>query len=209
MLSQAHENEETATIRTKGLVATMTDRKRDATFTKLFQMISGRSVKILETGTIRARSFAEGDGHSLLKFVDHIWNFGGSVISIDNNDRACDLARQMVHEKYSREYNGGSDLVDLDQVQVIHSDSVQFLDQHSDPIDVLYLDSGNDADLILREAQAAMKNLHADTLILVDDVNEQTHPEVQKGSKVIPYLIENGWEIVISEYQCLLKRVDQ
>lgn len=184
-------------------------RDREITFAKLFNMIEGRSVKILETGTIRARSWGESDGHSLLKFADHVWKYGGSVISIDNKAQSCDLARSMIKEMYSGKYNDLAITADLNQIQVVHSDSVEYLNQYSEQIDILYLDSANNADLILAEAKAAMGNLHSKSLILIDDVNDVTHREVQKGSKVIPYLLDNGWEIVIRDYQCLMQLTDR
>ena len=56
-----------------------------------------------------------------------------------------------------------------DDVHIIESDSVAFLESFDEPIDVLYLDSDNDANLILNEAKAGIRNLHEESIILIDD----------------------------------------
>lgn len=87
-------------------------------------------------------------------------------------------------------------------------------------IDFLYLDTGNldetTALLHLREAQLIVKNdiLKDDGLILIDDVrnpymilNNITTDKLGKSKYALPYLLENGYEIVEDEYQVLLKKI--
>ena len=69
--------------------------------------------------------------------------------------------------------------------------------------------------LHLREAKALIKNdiLKDDGLILIDDVknpymilNNLTTNKLGKSKYSIPYLLENGFELVENEYQVILKK---
>ena len=97
-------------------------------------------------------------------------------------------------------------------VTVIESDSVAFLESFNEPIDILYLDSDNDAKLILNEAKAALGSLHEESIILIDDCfceeRKKTHG-IQKGDLVIPFLEENGWIMEVKEYQALFVHEDR
>lgn len=86
-------------------------------------------------------------------------------------------------------------------------------------IDFLYLDTGNmdetTALLHLREAKLIVerKILKDDGLILIDDVrnpymllNNITTDKRGKSKYALPYLLENGYEIIEDEYQVLLKK---
>lgn len=87
-------------------------------------------------------------------------------------------------------------------------------------VDLLYLDTGDmtpiepTAELHLREAKIIVeRNLLTDNgLILIDDVRNCT-PKLNgetsdygKAKYSIPYFIENGYEIVIDEYQVILQK---
>jgi predicted O-methyltransferase YrrM len=94
-------------------------------------------------------------------------------------------------------------------VEVIESDSVAFLKSFEEPIDVLYLDSDNDANLILEEAKAALCNLHPESIILIDDCFNKGSYDVEKGELVIPFLESEGWIMELSEYQALFIHKDR
>lgn len=87
-------------------------------------------------------------------------------------------------------------------------------------IDLLYMDTGNmhpiepTARMQLAEAQVVVeRNLISPYgIILIDDIRNQTPKkfgdtsELGKGKYAIPYLLAHGFELVINEYQVLLKR---
>jgi predicted O-methyltransferase YrrM len=182
----------------------MTAPQRHPTFNHLFSLMGEcHKPTIVETGTIRAFGDAGliGDGHSTLKFADYCSKFGGKVYSVDIDPEAVALSSWMVSRKYP----------DV-EVNVIHSDSVAFLESFDEPIDVLYLDSDNDANLILNEAKAALGCLHEDSIILIDDcfceVKKETHG-IQKGDLAIPFLEENGWTMINVQYQALFIHEDR
>ena len=182
----------------------MTAPQRHTTFNHLFSLMAEcHKPTIVETGTIRAFGDAGliGDGHSTLKFADYCSKFGGRVYSVDIDPEAVALSSRMVSGKYP----------DV-EVNVIHSDSVVFLESFDEPIDVLYLDSANDANLILNEAKAALGCLHEDSIILIDDcfceIRKETHG-IQKGDLVIPFLEENGWTMINVQYQALFIHEDR
>ncbi len=87
-------------------------------------------------------------------------------------------------------------------------------------IDLLYMDTGNmhpiepTAKLQLAEAQIVVeRNLIAPNgIILIDDIRNQTPKkfgetsELGKGKYAIPYLLAHGFELIMDEYQVILKR---
>jgi hypothetical protein len=89
-----------------------------------------------------------------------------------------------------------------------------------DGIDLLYLDTGDmtpiepTAQLQLREAQIIVeRNLIAKNgLILIDDVKNQTPKQFGETSDLgkskysLTYLLDNGFEILMDEYQVLLRK---
>lgn len=114
-------------------------------------------VKIVETGTLRTLDNWEGDGQSTILFDNWTaWQKGGRVVSIDLDGEACALARRLTSSR----------------VAVFHGGSVQNLEDVAalgDPVDLLYLDSGNDPALILSEFEAALPALRPGSIVLVDD----------------------------------------
>ena len=96
--------------------------------------------------------------------------------------------------------------------------SLTFLNTFSGKIDLLYMDTGDmtpiepTAQLSLEEAKIVVRrNLIAPGgLILIDDVRNQTPKQygdtsgLGKAKYSLPYLLENGFEIVEDEYQILL-----
>ncbi|HEV3022326.1 MAG TPA: hypothetical protein VGX76_07650, partial [Pirellulales bacterium] len=87
---------------------------------------------------------------------------------------------------------------------------VAWLREFTRPIDVLYLDSldayssGHD-EHALAEIVAAYPKLHEKSLVLLDDTM-WNRGWIGKGSKVIPWLMERGWRIMLAGYQALLER---
>lgn len=89
-----------------------------------------------------------------------------------------------------------------------------------DGIDLLYLDTGDmtpiepTALLQLEEVQIIVERnlLSKDGIILVDDVRNQTpkkfgeKSDLGKSKYALPYLLGHGFEIVIDEYQVILKK---
>jgi len=91
-------------------------------------------------------------------------------------------------------------------------------------IDLLYLDTGDvnpvepTAQLHLREAKIIVeRNLMRDGgLILIDDVKNvsskiisKEESNLGKAKYSIPYFLENGYEILIDEYQVVLRKIQQ
>jgi len=181
----------------------MSAPNRSDTFNHLFSLMGDMKdpLTIVETGTIRLYGAGGlvGDGHSTLRFADYCSKFGGTVYSIDNDPEAVVLSSWMVGRQYPEA-----------DVKVIESDSVAFLESFEEPIDILYLDSDNDADLILNEAKAALPHLHPESIILIDDCFEVgLEEEPLKGKLVIPFLEENGWIMEVKEYQALFVHKDR
>jgi hypothetical protein len=98
------------------------------------------------------------------------------------------------------------------------SSSENFLNNFNKKIDLLYLDTGDmtpiefTAQLHLREAKIIVekKLLSDDGIILIDDVKSvvpKQHGEIShlgKAKYSIPYFLNNGFKIVMDEYQTIL-----
>jgi len=98
--------------------------------------------------------------------------------------------------------------------------SEEFLQSGEGTIDFLYMDTGDvtpiepTAQLHLRESKILVENnlISEDGLILIDDVRnpqskKQDESDYGKAKYSIPYLQDNGFEIIMDEYQVLMKRV--
>lgn len=147
-----------------------------------FRERTGRdSLDILETGSIRGteEQYHQNDGWSTLTFAQYVRDNGGSLVSIDLDTAAAD-------EVLTR--HGVRDLVEL-----IKGDSVQTINalEISRGLDVVLLDSDNDADLIMAEFNAVSRLTNTPALFLVDDV-EPGSTGVVKGHRILPWLQENN-----------------
>lgn len=103
---------------------------------------------------------------------------------------------------------------------VIHQriSSENFLHSCTPGIDLLYLDTGYmnpiepTAQLQLREAKIIVERnlLSENGLLLIDDVRNQNvlndNSGLGKSKYAIPYLLENGFEILDDEYQVILRK---
>jgi len=103
---------------------------RQEGFTKIFEELLNKNKSeylIIETGTVRKKDNWRGDGQSTRIFDKFVNQYGGIVVSIDNDPVAIDLAKNLVSDK----------------VHFITGDSVRFLDKcpFKQEIDLLYLDS--------------------------------------------------------------------
>ncbi|CAA9891058.1 conserved hypothetical protein [Candidatus Methylobacter favarea] len=152
---------------------------------------------IVETGCIRADEDWRGAGYSTYLLGAYLQRVGGELISVDISPDNCDFARSATEE--------------MSCVTIQCEDSVSFLKEFDRPIDVLLIDSldterPESAEHAINEVQAAMKNLHRSSLIIFDDTVYQSQAYIGKGAKAIPWLLENGWQILYSGYQTLLTR---
>jgi hypothetical protein len=97
-------------------------------------------------------------------------------------------------------------------------DFLALMPPHS--IDLIYLDTGDvwpiepTAELQLHEAEIIVNHdlLRENGILLIDDVRNQTPKKFGEASDLgkskysIPYLLENGFEIIADEYQVILKK---
>ena len=169
--------------------------KRRTSFETMFEFLSDiKHPTIIETGTYREENNYEGDGCSTLLFDKYIECHGGNLISIDNDPKACQLARKATTEAL-----------------VLERDSVEALGEMEGRADLLYLDSYNIDDWNndwapaahhLKELFAAKNIIHPGTLIVVDD-NIQTLSGnlIGKGRLVNETMESLGIEPYIFGYQ--------
>ena len=138
-----------------------------------------KPLTIVETGTIRnsTEAYEPTDGHST-KYISE-WIRDNEPLtdfySIDLDTSAC--LKYMV------------ELGLIQHVELIQSDSRAALVQLIN-IDFAYLDSGNDAELIMQEFLIVWPKLTRGGCIVIDDCNTD-RADLLKGDLLIPYVIEN------------------
>jgi hypothetical protein len=102
----------------------------------------------------------------------------------------------------------------------VNADSRDFLQGFAGPIDLLYLDTGDitplepTAELQLAEARLVVERqlVPRGGIVLIDDVRNQTprkfgeQSDLGKAKYSLPFLLEHGFRLEMSEYQCLLVR---
>jgi len=106
-------------------------------------------------------------------------------------------------------------------IKYVHKSSEEFLKSIKKPVDVIYIDTG---DLVPVEENALNQLLEAhlivdrklinkNGLVIIDDilspqVAEEDDHTYGKSKYTVPYLLENGFEIIYSEYQIILKKIN-
>ena len=169
--------------------------KRADTFNQIFDYLE-RIVDpvIVETGTYREENNYEGDGCSTLLFDQYVAAHGGILWSVDNEQKACDLA-----------------ITETDHAIVVCQDSVEFLASLEGKVDLLYLDSYNITDWNhdcepaahhLKELFAARHCLKPGTLIVIDDnIVTPQGKRLGKGRLVYELFEALGGEPYFDAYQ--------
>jgi len=177
--------------------------KRRDTLREVLRLLGERgATTLLETGVARmGLEKSKGDGASTIVFGLWAKQNDAHLYSVDIDPEATERAGQAVAK------------MDLsDSVTLVTSDSVAYLDEFTDMVDFLYLDSYDyhktDTAIQtasqahhLKEIEAIEGCLHDDTVILIDDCDM---PNGGKGKLVIERLTANGWKVHMSEYQVIL-----
>jgi len=167
---------------------------RYKTFRKIFELLEAKNKNlylIVETGCSRIKDNYAGDGMSTVLFDKFINFYNGKLISVDINEKHCQLARSLVSEK----------------TEIFCDDSVKFLwglNPESE-IDLLYLDSYdinfNDPHLSmlhhLKEFCAIIGKLKKSTIVVVDDNIENAG----KGKYIEDFMTNLGYKKIINDYQ--------
>ena len=154
--------------------------------------------RFVETGCIRCEEDWGGAGFAGYLFAAYVVSRGGSLVSVDIDAANCEFARS-----WTRVFGKN--------VRVETGDSIAFLRESTDPIDVLYLDSLDTyvegfAEHGLCEAQAAAHLLHSKSIIVYDDTSIRSGEWIGKGQLGVPWLIEKGWKPIFVGHQTVLTR---
>lgn len=168
---------------------------RQKTFEAIFNYLGDiKRPVIIETGTYREENNYTGDGCSTLLFDTYVEFYGGSLISIDIDPKACELA--IDHTMWA---------------EVICSDSVEALGEMEGKVDLLYLDSYNIENWVndwapaahhLKELFAAKNIIKDGTLIVVDDnIKTQQGQRFGKGRLIYELMESLCIEPYFDDYQ--------
>lgn len=144
---------------------------------------------IVETGTSRGKKkffffskFNWKDGMSTLVFAEFANHVKGKLYSCDLLKKNIDMAK-----KFTKLFN--------ENITFVESDSVKFLENINFKIDFLYLDSfdGHNPELAskhqLNEIQVAIKKLHDNSLVLLDD-------KTSKSNLSLDFMLKNNFKIL-------------
>lgn len=180
---------------------------RIKSFEKIKELLGNKKVNIVETGSVRGLEEHSrlGDGWSTYHWLEYAEKTDSNVWTVDINQHSIDMTNKLKETYFP----------DVKTFTAVTSDSIEFLKNFTEPIDVLFLDSfdycGDDENIkachnhSLNEVKAAWDKLNDHSFILIDDVfNDLWHG---KGQLSIPYLLENGFELIyFMDSQVLLKR---
>ena len=173
---------------------------RNRSFDILFREMQARFAAplVVETGTIRAEDDFGGAGFFTYIVGNYLLHSGGTVYSIDLNERNAEFSRCWT-------------TVFGSHVKVVNQDSLSFLSTFAEKIDVLYLDSldttePDHARHAMQEFLVVERLLHDRSLIVVDDSPWNAGAIVGKGALLVPYLIEHGWQVLYTGYQVVLSK---
>lgn len=154
--------------------------------------------QVVETGCIRSREDWSAGYSSYLLGAYLDGRQGGKLVSVDIDAGNCRTARELCQPW------GG-------YVEVVESDSVKYLAERDEGIDVLFLDSMDCEDPRhsshgLAEVKAAEKLLGEKAIVGFDDTVWAAGQWKGKGGLGVPYLIEKKWKVGASGYQTFLVR---
>jgi len=180
--------------------------RRRKTFRKALKLGARRGARTLvETGSARGGlAKSRSDGASTVVFGLWAKKHGAVLHSVDVTPESIEGARAAVREAGAES-----------SVRFHLQDSVAYLRDFQEPVDLLYLDS-YDFDVNdpaaqrasqehqLAEFKAIEPRLHADTVVLLDDCRRL--PNGGKGRLTIPYMLEHGWKKACDSFQVLLVR---
>jgi len=204
-------------------------KSRYYTFKYCFENMNNKiNPVIIELGT--SRSFVdgrfEGCNSDDSKFWEpnnpEKWDWSAGIFTkvfstLFPNSRFHTVDLMKSHIDRCRIMNGNSNNITYNV-----SSSEDFLNNFKGKIDLLYLDTGDmtpiedTAQLHLREAKIIVEKdiLSKDGIILIDDVKSVIPKKYGESSNLgkakysIPYFLENGYEIIMSEYQYILKKIN-
>lgn len=195
-------------------------QQRKNTFSKTYELIlenikPKRKYVIVELGTSRSfkswgissdlkdwfpddpTRWAWSDGCFTRLFLDNLEKYDIVMYTIDPCPNAINVVKTMTQNNKN--------------IVIIQTTSTEFLKNFSDKIDFLYMDhleSGEEAcNVHLEDARLLIEKdlMNDNALILIDDT-PKLDTDFSKGQYSIPYLLDNGYERVIHEYQMLLKK---
>jgi len=178
-------------------------RRRRDTFRKTLQLLEDRNAKIIvETGTSRkGLNATKGDGAATIVFGKWAKQNNAKLYSVDISEVAVNESQNEINSQ------------DLNNYVSVHlGDSLDYLANFSESIDLLYLDSYDysrtDKDIQiksqehhLKEFKLAEDKLHNNSIVLIDDC---ALPGGGKGKTVVDFMLKKDWQIVMNMYQILL-----
>lgn len=175
------------------LAAPTFGRRRTVLDTLTYLCRAGEAPTIVETGTARAKGGAhETDGWSTVAWAWSASQLGGTVYTVDLDPVALDVCRGLTKHW-------------CDCVNYVHSDSVEFLiafeTTYKRKIDLLYLDSldydepERSEAHCLAEARAALPHLARQCLILIDDTRKTEAGLTGKGTRAVPFLLDEQFKL--------------
>ena len=179
--------------------------KRQKTFQRAIKLLSERRATcLIETGVARyGLRNSKSDGASTAVFGLWSKNHNSSLYSVDISPESIAGAREVVDEL---------DL--MEQVKLVTGDSVQFLENFTDPVDFLYLDS-YDYDKHDKSVQVASQEHHLKEFLAIEEqlgpksivlIDDCALPGGGKGKSVIEYMTRKGWQVDTDAYQVLLTK---
>lgn len=181
-------------------------RKRRDTFRKTMELLQKTGAKtLIETGTSREGLHgAKSNGAATIVFGKWASENDAFLHSVDISEKSVANAQTEVDKQKLNQW-----------IEIHQSDSIKFLEDFQEKVDLLYLDSYDYSDDVLvqkksqehhlKEFKVIESRLHDKSIVLIDDCDL---PNGGKGKLAIEYMLKKGWRVEANAYQVLLLRED-
>jgi hypothetical protein len=199
--------------------------RRKNTFEKAYELLRkiNQPYRIIELGT--SRSYVSGGFPGCMNpdptFWDENtpskWDWGAGIFTKVFSDTLDEDACNYILYTVDPDENANKVVTTMcgtnKNISILQDYSTNILNSVNSKIDFLYMDhmeNGEAATLKhLEDSKILVERdlINENGIILVDYVGDSTTNS--KGKYSVPYLVENGFEIVIHEYQVLLKKVSK
>jgi hypothetical protein len=200
--------------------------KRTSTFIKTYEIILkniniDNIYNIVELGTSRSyvNGYIAGCGSTDIKYWNplnpNIWDWGAGIFTKVFDENLHNMNYKLWSIDPSIEANiissNINNILKNKNVILVNDYSTNFLNKINFKIDLLYMDhmdSGEEACLQhLKDVKLIIKKdlINKNGIILIDDVDKNLHET--KGKYSIPYLLDNGFELILHNYQALLRKI--
>lgn len=176
----------------------------------------GEKPVLVEVGSTREEVPGQGSTRKLAEFCR---DYGIEFVTVDMDPHNTRLAEECFQrlgvrfhavnakgEEFLESYNEEIDFLFLDAYDFDHGSHSHLRQSRYKKFLGSVIDEQECHEMHLRCAQAIVEKLSSDGVICIDDTWQERGRWIAKGALAVPYLIENGFEVVMAKRRAVLLR---